>query len=147
MSRLAVAAAIAACAGLSACGPMAAPPPFPVSFRANLDGPTEVPPHAVPGLGAYLATYSPGTHVLSYSISYSGLTGPATMAHLHGPAAPGQNAAVSVPFPPPIMSGMIGTATLTDAQAQMLMAGQMYANVHTAANPGGEIRGQVLQSR
>src|SRR5579875_2014382 len=124
MPRLALAASLAALTSLAACAmaPMT-PAAAPVAFRASLDGATEVPPHPVPGMGTFMANYTPSTHALSYSLAYSNLTGPATMAHLHGPAAPGQNAPVVVPFPPPIMSGMVGTATLTDAQAQMLMAG------------------------
>ena len=82
--------------------------------------------------------------MLTYDMEYSGLTGPVTAAHLHGPADPGANAPVLVPFqaaPSPIK----GTATLTDAQVADLMAGKMYANIHTAANPGGEIRGQMVR--
>ena len=70
-------------------------------------------------------------------------TGPATGAHFHGPAMPGANAAVVVPFTGPIASPITGTATLTDAQIADLSAGRWYINIHTAANPGGEIRGQV----
>jgi hypothetical protein len=66
------------------------------------------------------------------------------MAHFHGPAEPGKNAGVAVPFKDPA-SGAEGSATLTDAQAADLMAGKYYINVHTAANPGGEIRGQVTK--
>lgn len=79
----------------------------------------------------------------SYSATYSGLTGPVVAAHFHGPAAPGGNAPPVVPAmasPSPIK----GTATLTDAQITDLNAGKWYFNVHTAANPGGEIRGTVM---
>ena len=54
------------------------------------------------------------------------------MAHIHGPAAPGANAPVLVPFSSPGTSPIKGTATLTDAQEQDLMDGKTYANVHTA---------------
>ena len=43
----------------------------------------------------------------------------------------------------PLDSPIKGSATLTDDQVKELMAGQMYANVHTATNPGGELRGQL----
>ena len=69
------------------------------------------------------------------------------MAHFHGPADKGVNAGVVVPFAPPITSPYHGTATLTDAQIQDLEAGKWYVNVHTAANPGGEIRGQVMHGK
>jgi hypothetical protein len=115
-------------------------------FHATLNGATEVPPHAVPGTGELLATLDTKTKVLTYTLTFQGLTGPATMAHFHGPAKPGANAGVVVPFTGPITSPFSGTATLTDAQIKQLTGGLWYANVHTAANPGGEIRGQVLRA-
>ena len=89
------------------------------------------------------ATLDKGTNVLTWKITYSGLSGPATMAHFHGPAMPGSNAGVAVPFSSPV-SPIEGSATLSAMQVADLMAGKWYANIHTAANPGGEIRGQVL---
>ena len=65
------------------------------------------------------------------------------MAHFHGPAMPGSNAGVVVPFPT-AASPAEGMVNLTAAQATDLMTGKWYVNVHTAQNPGGEIRGQVL---
>ena len=115
-----------------------------VQFTATMNAATEVPAKTSDGTGTTSATLDTATKTLSYDMSYSGLTGPATAAHLHGPAAPGANAPVLVPFqvtPSPIK----GTATLTDAQMTDLMEGRMYANLHTAANPGGEIRGQMIR--
>ncbi len=112
------------------------------AFSAKLSGASEVPPTSSSGAGTFDATLDKSTKVLSWTLSYSGLTGPATAAHLHGPAMPGSNAGVVVPFGS-ASSGSAGSATLTDAQVADLMAGKWYANVHTAANPAGEIRGQV----
>ncbi|MEQ1609108.1 MAG: CHRD domain-containing protein [Hyphomonadaceae bacterium] len=94
------------------------------------------------GMGTF--TYDAATHALTYNVTYEGLTGPAAAAHIHGPADPGANAPPVVPFPS-AASPITGTATLTDAQAADLAAGKYYVNVHTAANKGGEIRGQIVK--
>jgi hypothetical protein len=81
---------------------------------------------------------------LSYTVNYKGLTGPAVAAHFHDAPTPGGNGPPVVPAtvtPSPIK----GTATLTDAQIADLNAGKIYFNIHTAANPGGEIRGTMAK--
>jgi CHRD domain len=98
----------------------------------------------VKGSGAVQAMLDGKT--LTYSASYKDLTGPVVAAHFHGPAAPGANAPPVVPAVPSA-SPIKGTATLTDAQIADLNAGKWYFNVHTAANPGGEIRGQVTPAK
>jgi len=114
-----------------------------VAFSGAMNAASEVPPNMTRGSGMAEATLNKETNVLKYKITYDGLSGPATAAHFHGPAAAGANAPVVVPFNN-ASSPIEGTATLTPAQAADLMAGRWYANVHTAANPGGEIRGQML---
>jgi len=94
------------------------------------------------GKGTGTFTFDPATKVLTYTVEYEGLSGPAAAAHIHGPAEPGANAGVVVPFAS-AASPITGTATLTDAQVAELQAGKYYVNVHTAANRGGEIRGQI----
>ncbi len=120
-------------------------PAFAEKMKATLDAKSEVPPNASAGTGTADIDYDADTKKLSWKLSYSGLTGPATAAHFHGPAEPGKNAGVAVAIPNATTSPTEGSATLTDAQAADLMAGKYYVNVHTAANPGGEIRGQVTK--
>ena len=125
---------------LTACGSMMASNT--ATFGATLTGAAEVPAVTTEGNGTLTATLNKTTSELTWKITYTGLTGPATAAHFHGPAAAGANAGVSLGFAS-AASPIEGKATLTAAQVADLMAGKWYANVHTAANKGGEIRGQV----
>ncbi len=118
-----------------------------VTFNGTMAGTTEVPPKTTDGKGTATASLDTATKMLTYQVDYSGLSGPATAAHFHGPAEPGANAGIVVPFAAPAVSPIKGTATLTDAQMADLMAGKWYANVHTAANPAGEIRGQMMRGQ
>jgi len=130
--------AAAAAMLVSACATEASAPATP-SYAATLAPGAGI---VSSGKGAGTFKYDPGTHVLTYNVTYEGLSGPAVAAHIHGPAGPGENAPPVVPFASAV-SPITGTATLTDAQAADLAAGKWYVNVHTAANKGGEIRGQI----
>ena len=116
-------------------------PAFAEKMKATLDGKSEVPPNTSAATGSADIDYD----AASKKLTYSGLSGPATAAHFHGPAEAGKNAGVAVAIPNATSSPAEGSATLTDAQAADLVAGKYYVNVHTAANPGGEIRGQVTK--
>jgi CHRD domain len=114
------------------------------SFSATMTAGQEVPPNASPGTGSASVTLDPdGT--LHWTVSYQNLTGPATAAHFHGPAMPGMNAGVVVNIGGTAPANpMQGTAHLNTTQVADLVAGRWYVNVHTTANPNGEIRGQVV---
>lgn len=118
-----------------------------VNLKAAMSAKSEVPPNQSKGKGEVTATFDTASKKLSYKGTYSDLSGPATAAHFHGPAAAGKNAGVVIPIfaGAAAKSPFEGSATLTDAQAQQLLAGQWYVNIHTAANKGGEIRGQVTK--
>jgi hypothetical protein len=115
-----------------------------VKFSAALKGSQEVPSNTEKGTGQVTATLDTATKAFTYNATYSGLTGPATAAHFHGPAAPDANAPPVVPVANAGTSPIKGTATLTDAQIADLTSGKWYFNVHTAAHPPGEIRGQLM---
>jgi len=86
------------------------------------------------------------------SAGFTNLTGAATAMHIHGPAGPGTNAAVIVNLSPllftpvnPTNGGIIlGTVAIPTNEVANLLAGLHYINIHTATNPGGEIRGQLI---
>ena len=111
---------------------------------ATLSGAEEVPPVETGGTGSANVTWNSETKALSWSIDFAGLSGPAAAAHFHGPADPGANAGPVITIDD-LESPSEGTATLTDEQAADLAAGKWYVNVHTEANPDGEIRGQVME--
>ena len=107
-------------------------------------------------------TFDTTTKVLSVSLGYgsfagfTNLTGPATAAHIHGPAAANATAspihdfftAGQHLFAPISTNGgvIVGNATLAPANETALLNGQLYINIHTAANTAGEIRAQLIQS-
>ena len=136
---------LAAILGLSACSmkPMMPMMSSSSAMMARLSGASEVPPVMSNASGTAEANLNKQTNELSWTVTYAGLSGPATGAHFHGPAMAGANAGVVVPITGSLTSPIRGVATLTAAQAADLMAGKWYVNLHTAANPNGEIRGQI----
>ena len=116
-----------------------------VKYKADLKASNEVPAVDSKASGTLEATYDTASKKLTYTANYKDLSGPATAAHFHGPADAKANAGVVVPVAGAVTSPIKGEATLTDAQAADLAAGKLYFNVHTAANKGGEIRGQVMK--
>lgn len=119
-------------------------------FRSTLDGASEVPPVATAASGWFEAVYRPSTKVLEYRLNVVKLSGPVTMAYLHGPAGPGANAEKVAPINIPFYadgSTISNGATLTEGQAAEVLAGLWYVNVRTEKFPDGEIRGQILPLR
>lgn len=112
-------------------------------YQAALTGAQEVPPVDTSAAGAAEVSFNRDTSRLTWKLTYTGLTSPPTGAHIHGPAAPGQNAGVVVPFTNVAAQPITGQATLTSQQAGDLAAGRWYVNVHSANFPNGEIRGQL----
>lgn len=115
-----------------------------MKFKAELKGSEEVPPVETSATGTADITYDTESKNLSWTIEQSGLSGDVTAAHFHGPAAPGENAPPVVPIEVSALAK--GSATLDDTQASALTEGRLYVNLHTAAHPDGEIRGQVMKA-
>ena len=133
-------------AGLALVGFVAASPASAamVKFKAMISPSTEVPPVVnSKATGTLSATYDTDTMMPSYEVGYADLTGPAAMAHFHGPAPAGKNAPVMIPIQGSLATPIKGSVKLTDDQAKALMNGDLYFNVHTPMNKAGEMRGQV----
>jgi hypothetical protein len=126
-----IAALVAGCAGMSGSG----------NTQVTLSGAQEVPPVTTAATGFGTITVGDDKSV-SGSITTSGVVG--TVAHIHD-GAPGKNGPVIVP----LTKSSDNTWTVppgskfTDAQYEAYKAGNLYVNVHSAANKGGEIRGQL----
>jgi len=129
--------------------------PTTATFVTTMNGAGENPPKNVPGVGTATIVKSAGTY--SFTITFSGMTGPLVGAHIHGPAGVGVNANIIVPFSVAgagtsgTLTGTFSstnTATISNDSLDVLMrTGNAYVNLHTAANPGGEIRGQLQQQQ
>ncbi len=113
------------------------------TYKANLNGAAEVPPGASKGTGAAAVNVDTATKQLSWNVTYAGLGGPVTGAHIHCGAAAGANGGVAVNFGTTLASPIKGSGAMTDAQLADLAAGKCYVNLHTEANKGGELRGQL----
>ncbi len=117
------------------------------SISGNATGAQEVPAVNTAATGTLSGNYNSATNTLTYSISWTGLSGAPTMMHFHGPAAVGANAGpvVTITGFTAAPSGSVnGTATLSDAQEADLLNELWYYNLHTPDHGAGEIRAQVL---
>jgi len=109
----------------------------------------EVPANSSTGSGTADVSYNKDSKVLTYTVNYSGLSGDASMAHIHGTAAKGANAGVAHDLTSKLQKATSGSFTdslTVDGMAikeDSLMSGHYYFNIHTPKNPGGEIRGQI----
>jgi hypothetical protein len=116
-----------------------------IRIEATLSGAREAPPTDSAATGRMEGTFDPNTKMLAWTVSYSGLSSPALSADFHGPAPPGENAPIQVATPGDLPSPFHGGAKLDDAQAQDLMDGRWYFNLHSKKFPAGEIRGPVVR--
>jgi hypothetical protein len=114
-----------------------------MGWSAKLDAMQEIPHQVVKapnGKGSFNATLTGNT--LKWKLTFSGLTGQATAAHIHM-GAMGKAGGVVVALCGPCKSGVSGSAKLSKMLETAATKHKLYVNVHTAKNPNGEIRGQV----
>jgi|SRR5688500_15100203 len=117
------------------------------AVSGNGSGAQENPPVATSGTSTLTGSYNADINRLDYTINWNGLSGPATMAHFHGPALTGVNAGAMVTLSI-TTNGINGTASgsaiLHDTAENHLLNGRVYYNIHTATHINGEVRGQVI---
>lgn len=148
----------------------------PVNFRAELNGKNEVPPVATEGAGRFQGTVNSDDTEIAWQLEFSGLSGPASQAHIHfghrdstggivywicGSASnPGPAGTPSCPaVGSGNLTGFVRAATIAALPAQgvfggdfakvldAVRGGRAYVNIHTSQSPGGEIRGQLRPGR
>ena len=116
-------------------------------FSATLDAAQETPATGESGTGTCTATYDSVSNELSYTLSWNGLTGAPTAMHFHK-ADVGVPGDVEIPitgFAASASGTLTASATVDQEEEHDLLEGKFYVNIHTAAHPAGEIRGQLLQ--
>jgi hypothetical protein len=126
----------------------AAPASAPMTKTLQLSSSQEVPANDSKGTGTADVTYNKETKMLSYKVDYTGLTGDATMAHIHGTAPKGTNAGVAHDLTPVLKKSASGSFVDSvkvgdKIKEDSLLSGFYYFNIHTKKNPGGEIRAQI----
>jgi LPXTG-motif cell wall-anchored protein len=152
MHRKRLAILVAALALLAVPGTASAVDPVQPAYGGPMSGAQENPPVATAATGQGTAVISADGSTITYLVTYSGLSGTANAAHIHTGAA-GSNGGVILPLAigPSPMTGILTAADFTASgpvttfaeAVAAIKAGTTYFNIHTAANPGGEIRGQI----
>ena len=147
MKRLVPALLIGAAVSLTlvALAPGAAREKYSISGTLAPKGEVPAPKAPAGAKGSFTGTFdttSAGTATLKYKLTFSGLSGPATAAHIHM-GKKGVSGPVIVPLCGPCKSTVTGSAKLSKTVVTAIESGGTYVNVHTAKNPGGEIRAQI----
>lgn len=116
-----------------------------LTFDASMDGARENPAVNSQGKALAIATVRPDLSEVEYYVVFDSLSGPATAAHFHI-GAPGTNGGVVLPMTGDISGNIItGSQPITIDLLNKMLEGGLYMNIHTAAHPGGEVRGQVYK--
>lgn len=114
-----------------------------------LDGSQEVPAKSTAANGTMDLTYNRSTRTLTYTVRWNSLTGAPVGMHIHGSAGAGFNAPIVQNFSgyPAAVTGSYSGTFFVDGlvvKEEDFLRGGYYLNIHTAANTGGEIRGQII---
>lgn len=137
MKKLYILFSLIAAVTFTACSKQdaAAPTEITTNLVASVNGQQQVPANNSMATGSFTGTYTSSTRVLTYTVTYQGIT--PQSAHIHN-----SSGAVAIPFVN-LASPIMGSLTLTNDQATDLLGNGMYVNIHSAAFPAGEIRGNI----
>lgn len=118
-----------------------------IDFAAVVGGGQETPPVSTAGNGTLTATYNATTNLLSYTLTWTSLTGPPTAMHFHkAPVGVAGGVVNGIDgFSATAAGTLTATATIDETEEMDLMEGKFYVNIHTDLYPGGEIRGQLIK--
>lgn len=119
---------------------------------SDMSGSQEVPAVITGASGTIRVTYSQRSKILTYLITWINLSGNPTGAHIHGLAEAGVNAGVVQAFggfPAATIGSYTGSLFVDGVKVieENLLSGKYYVNIHTAVNPGGQIRGQIILNK
>ncbi len=120
---------------------------MPRYFTVNLSGLEEVPPVQSFGSAFAQMSYDPDTRVLTWSITFRGLSSEVSTVQLCGPAMVGDNGPVEIRIAHSgrrVVSPITGSATLTPSEAQAYKSAALYVNISTRRYSTGELRGQLV---
>ena len=153
MRRTRVALVVASLALLAIPATASAVDPTQPAYGGPISGAQENPPVVTTATGQGTVVISADGSTITYIVSYSGLSGTVNAAHIHT-GAMGSNGGVILPLAagPSPMTGTLtaanfsasGSVTTFAEAVAAIRAGNTYFNLHTAAHPGGEVRGQIV---
>jgi len=118
------------------------PAPTTVNFAATLNGANESSPNASTATGTATGTFNTTSKILTVTTTYSGIV--VTVGHIHKGEI-GVSGPVEFPFVITASPIVFTSSALTDSEINDLMENKYYVNLHSAAYPGGEIRGQLIK--
>jgi phage-related tail fiber protein len=110
------------------------------NYSVTLNGASEVPANTSTATGTFVGSYRKSTKVLTFTLTYAGITPVAW--HIHKGAV-GVSAPPAIPLPAIVPSPLVSSITLTAEQETDLLNGDYYVNIHSATFQAGEIRGQI----
>jgi hypothetical protein len=114
------------------------------TFSVSIDGGQETPPNGSVSTGSGTFTLDDVSGIATFNITHNCCASGETVAHVHGPGAPGVPAGIRYPLPAPGSPKVGSSPVLTPAEMADMLAGLHYVNIHSNAIMAGEIRGQIL---